>query len=246
MVVNKQLKFAICDDLQQEREKICTMVNTYIYIHHYIATIDEFSSGEELLSADYTVYDLIILDIFMGDLNGIQTANELMNSKASAKVIFCSTSNEFAAESYEVNALRYLTKPVDKEKLFQTLDRYFHAYTAMKMLTYKCNRMEEHILLSDVLWIEADKHKCILHTIKGDIITTTTFAQFCEQLETMDFIKPIRYALVPLRMIVAVPTNELKLRDGTIIPIGRKLRQEVKDAYMDYKMKKLLWKGEIQ
>ena len=223
------------------------MLNKYIDIHNYVAKIDLFSSGEELLEADTSQYDLIILDIFMGEKTGIATAEELILRKANAKVIFCSTSNEFAAESYEVNALRYLTKPVAEDKFFKTLDRYFEAYTDIQTLTYKKDRLDESILLSEILWIEANRHKCILHTITGDdIITTTSFAQFWEKLQEYDFIKPIRYAIVPMRMIATIPSNELKLCDGTVIAIGREQRQAVKDAYMDYKMKMLLKKrGDI-
>ncbi len=242
----KQLRCAVCDDLQNERDILFSLLNTYMDTHGYVAAIDLFSSGEELLAADTSVYDLIILDIFMGEKTGIATAEELMQRKENAKIIFCSTSNEFAAESYEVNALRYLTKPVAEDKFFKTLDRYFEAYTAMRTLTYKKDRLDESILISEILWIEADRHKCILHTASGeDIVTTTSFAQFWEQLKDYDFIKPIRYAIVPLRMIAAIPTNELKLRDGTVISIGRDQRQVVKDAYMNYKMKTLLKRSEV-
>ena len=151
----------------------------------------------------------------------------------------------FAAESYEVNALRYLTKPIVEEKFFRTLDRYFEAYTAIQTLVYKKDRLDESILLSEILWVEADRHKCILHTTMGEkISTTTSFAQIWEQLQEYDFIKPIRYAIVPMRMIAAIPSSELKLRDGTIIAIGRTQRQMVKDAYMEYKMKMMLKRGE--
>ena len=66
-----------------------------------------------------------------------------------------------------------------------------------------------------------------------------------EQLKEYDFIKPIRYAIVPMQMIAAIPTNELTLRDGTVIAIGREQRKAVKDAYMDYKMKQLLKRSEL-
>ncbi len=239
------IKIAVCDDLQSERNNIISILYKYMDIHEYDFAIDEFESGEDLLSADVAVYDLIILDIFMDKLNGIDTAKELIKRKTNVKIIFCSTSNEFAAESYEVDAIRYLTKPLSEEKLFFTLNRYFQAYTAMQMITYKSNRIDEHILISDIKWIEASGHKCIIHTTNGDIVTTTTLSQFYEQLKEADFIKPIRYALVPLRMISGVPASKLRLFDGTEISIGRDLKQDVKDSYMNYKMKKLLMKGEI-
>lgn len=133
----KQLRCTICDDQQKEQDIIFVLLNKYMDMHGHVAKIDQFSSGEELLATDTSVYDLIILDIFMGEKTGIATAEELMARKANAKIVFCSTSNEFAAESYEVNALRYLTKPIAEDKFFKTLDRYFEAYTAMQTLTYK-------------------------------------------------------------------------------------------------------------
>lgn len=245
MQISQHVQIALCDDSKIERDIIHTLLSEYLDRHGYLANIEEFESGEELLAADVFRHELIILDIYMDELNGISTARELMKRNPGAKVIFCSTSNEFAAESYDVDALRYLTKPVSREKLFLTLDRYFGAYTAMKRLAFMHNRVEESMLLSDVQWIEADKHKCVIHSAHGDVVTTTTFSQFCDQLKDADFIKPIRYALVPLGMVAAVPANDLKLMDGTVIPISRELRQNIKDTYMAYKMKLLLKKGEM-
>lgn len=132
-----------------------------------------------------------------------------------------------------------------KKSCFLHLTDIFKHIQQCKCLHIKSNRIEEHILISDVIWIEASGHKCIIHTTNGNIVTNTTLSQFYDQLKDLDFIKPIRYALVPLRMVSGVPTNKLKLFDGTEISIGRDLKQYVKDLYMDYKMKKLLMKGEI-
>ena len=113
------------------------------------------------------------------------------------------------------------------------------------MLTFKQNRIDESIYLSDVLWIEAGDHKSIIHTKNGDITTSTIFKQFQMELEDADFIKPIRFALVSLEAIAVLPTDEIKLIDGTRIGISRDMRKEVRRAYTDYKMKKLLKKGGI-
>lgn len=75
------IKIAVCDDLQAERNNILSMLHKYMDIHEYVFTIDEFVSGEDLLSADVNAYDLIILDIFMDKLNGIDTAKELLKQK---------------------------------------------------------------------------------------------------------------------------------------------------------------------
>ena len=245
MIKDTTIKIAICDDLVEERIKIITYLQKYVDIRGYFITIDEYENGEELLASNVNKYNLIILDIFMNELNGIEVAREIMTRSNHTSVIFCSTSNEFAEESYDVNAFRYLTKPVDEERFYQTLDKFFNTQTSLRMISFKQNRMDESIYLAEVLWIEAGDHKSIIHTRSGDITTTTIFKQFCAELEDADFIKPIRFALVSLDAIEGIPGEDIKLIDGTIIGVSRDMRKEVKRAYTDYKMKKLLKKGGV-
>ena len=245
MSVNYQLRIAVCDDMPSDRRVLIGMINKYLDLRDYLVEMNEYTSGEELLSSGLS-YDLVFLDIYMGELNGIQTAERLNQRCPGVQIILCSTSNEFGAESYDVSAFRYLIKPLSEEKLFATLDRYFHAHTSMRMLTYKQNRISESVYLSDVLWIEADNHSSIIHTNNGNIESTTSLAQFWEELKELDFIKPIRYALVALSAVATPPGDEIKLKDGTAIPVSRKMKPAVKQVYMDYKMKLLLQKGGLR
>lgn len=238
--MRKKLSIAICDDSAADRQLISSYVNNYLDRQGYVAELVEYDSGEALLHTGPAAYDLLILDIYMIGINGIDAAKRLVETAPDTQIIFCSSSNEFAAESYDVAALRYLTKPLSEAKLHQTLDHFFTAYTAMRTLEYRANRMSEHILLSNVCWIEADDHKCMIHTRQGDISTTTTLTQFSQQLADADFVKPIRYALVSLAAVATVPTDVFTLDDGTTIPISRELRQEMKKAFSAYKTRSLL------
>lgn len=241
--LNYKMKMAICDDDPEDAKFLRGLVERYLDQHHYHIRLDEYPSGEAFLSSSVTDYPLVILDIFMGDLNGIETAKEILQRHPGVQIIFCSSSNAYAAESYDVSALRYLTKPVEEEKLFRTLDRFFHLHTSMRTLTYKRSRMEEHIYLSEVLWIEADGHNCIIHTKTGTITTSTSISQFAEQLADSDFVKPIRYALVSMKAIAAIPTDVLTLTDGAQIPVSREKRADMKKAFSDFKMRALMHSG---
>lgn len=241
--INYRMKIAICDDDPKDRHTMLRLVSEYLDMHHYHVKIDEYHTGEAFLAADFSSYDMVILDIFMDQLNGIETAKRIMQSKPDMQIIFCSSSNAYASESYDVSALRYLTKPVEQAKLFHTLDRFFHVYTSLRTLTYKQDRMDEHVYLTDILWIEADGHRCIIHTRRGDISTRTTLTQCAEQLEGTDFVKPIRYALVSLQAVAAIPTDVMTLTDGSTVPISRDQRAAMKKAFSDFKMRKLLQRG---
>lgn len=244
--IHYKMRIALCDDSDLERQILRKMLEKYLDEHHLNAQIDEFTSGEALLKADVTSYNLFVLDVIMDKLDGIETAKQLNQLHPHCQIIFCSSSKEYAADSYDVAALRYMVKPIGEDKLFLTLDRYFHAYAAMRTLVYKQNRMDEHVYISDILWIEAGDHKCIIHTKQGDITTRTSFANLCEQLDGADFVKPIRYAVVSLAEVAAIPTDVFTLRDGSTVPIVKELRASMKKAYSHYKMQALLRKGGIQ
>ena len=245
MISNKIIKIAVCDDIIEERQKINKLLLEYADKNNHLIEVDEYISGEELIKSDLSNYNLIILDIFMDEINGIETARIIMDNRGKIPVIFCSTSNEFAQESYDVEALRYLTKPIDKEKFYQTLDKFFNYQLTLKMITFKQNRMDESIYLRDILWIEAGDHKSIIHTRNENITTSTIFKQFQEELKDEEFIKPIRYALVSLEAIASIPGDSIKLIDGTIVGVSRDMRKIVKKEYTEYKMKKLLKKGGV-
>lgn len=245
MPINYQMKIAICDDDEKDRGLMHSLVSEYLDLHNYHVRIDEYSSGEAFLACDVSMYNLVFLDIFMGELNGIETAKKLAQENPETHIVFCSTSNAYAAESYDVSALRYFIKPIRREKLFETLDRFFHVHTSLRTLTFKQNRMDESVFVADVQWVEADGHYSILHTRKGDITTRTSFSKVCEQLSDADFVKPIRYALVSLQFVASIPSDMFTLLDGTKIPISRDQRAAMKKAFSDYKMRSLLQRGGV-
>lgn len=232
--MKENIQIALCDDSDIERRIIRFLLDKYIEERGYSVQIEEFSSGDELLNGAVTDYDLIVLDIFMNGLNGIDTAKELLNRHPGGKVIFCSASNEFAEESYDVEALRYLVKPIDREKLFQTLDRFFQSFTTIQVLEYKYQRSIRRMLLQDVMWIEAAGRHAVIHTKTERIETNTTLAEFAERLLGTGFVKPIRYALVRLQAVAEVTNDALVLKDGTEIAISREKRKEIQEAFMHF------------
>lgn len=64
-------------------------------------------------------------------------------------------------------------------------------------------------------------------------------------MKDADFVRPIRYALVSLAAVATIPSDVLTLTDGSTVPISRDQRAEIKQAFMDYKMRILLRKGGI-
>lgn len=232
--MNQEIKIAVCDDLAEDRENITRLLSEYTDKNTLYVKIEEFSSGEAFLSSDTSVYSLVFMDIFMSGMNGMETAKKLISRNSRVQIVFGSTSTEFAAEAFDIEALHYMVKPVRKEKLFHILDRFFDSVYSLRTVNVKVGRLEESIYISDILYAEADGKRAKIHTKKGVIDASMSMADLEKVLPANEFCRPIRWALVSMREIVAMPTDILKLSDKTEIPISRLKRKEIQDAFANY------------
>lgn len=232
--MNQEIRIAVCDDLAEDRENITRLLSEYTDKNNLYVKIEEFSSGEAFLSSDTSVYSLVFMDIFMSGMNGMETAKKLISRNSRVQIVFGSTSTEFAAEAFDIEALHYMVKPVRKEKLFHILDRFFDSVYSLRTVNVKVGRLEESIYISDILYAEADGKRAKIHTKKGVIDASMSMADLEEVLPANEFCRPIRWTLVSMREIVAMPTDILKLSDKTEIPISRLKRKEIQDAFANY------------
>lgn len=238
MLTNNTLKIAVCDSGEADRAQISDIVADYLDRKDYNVRLLEFSSADELLAGDVSQLSLVIMEtLFPDGIDGIEAAKQLMLRNPRVRVVFCSATDKYAVESYDVSALHYFLKPLSCGRLEKVLDRFFMVHTMLRTLSYNRNRINESIYLADILWIEADKHHSIIHTRKGDIETSTRFSHLCSQLDGTDFVKPIRYAMVPLGCVALIPTDVFTLIDGTTVRISRSLRAEMRQRFEEYKMR---------
>ena len=119
------MKIAICDDNAQELIRISSLIDNYRLEKNMLLTYKTFQSAAELVStleSGDADYDVLLLDILMPGLSGLQAAYEIREFDGVTKIIFLTSSPEFAVESYQVKAYNYILKPVSKEKLYTVLD----------------------------------------------------------------------------------------------------------------------------
>ena len=114
------MRVAICDD--EKTQLSITKASLEDAYKSLDLVVDTYTSGVKLLNAIEGIhYDLVILDIEMPELNGIDTAKHLRKIEEKTAIVFLTSHMEYALEGYEVNALRYLTKPVNTEKLLEII-----------------------------------------------------------------------------------------------------------------------------
>lgn len=116
---------AVCDDREEDAEYIAGLVTKWAERNRSFVKLECFPSAEAFLFcyAEDKTWDMLLLDVEMGQMNGVELARSLRRENALMQIIFVTGYSDYISEGYDVSALHYLMKPVREEKLFQVLDR---------------------------------------------------------------------------------------------------------------------------
>lgn len=236
------LKIAVCDDDNAELSHITALLERYQAQKHIAARIDLFHSAMELMDALRSAnYQLLLLDILMPGFTGIQAARELRTFDSETKIIFLTSSPEFAVESYRVDAFYYLLKPIRQGELFPVLDR----------LLQRLRRAEDTLLLtmpsglvrlpySGIEVLEVNSKRLLFYLTDGSVREIPgTLTQYEPQLLGHGgFVKVHRSYLVNMDYIRHFRSNELLTCSGRAVPVSRLLSAAVRKEYLDFLFQK--------
>ena len=130
----------IIDDRSADILHLRTLTGQWAAMRQITPEIISYSSAEEFLfhCGDHVTCDLILLDIEMPGIDGVTLAKTIRRTNKNVNIVFITGYSDYISEGYEVSALHYLVKPVDREKFIRTLDRaYENALRYMQYLTLK-------------------------------------------------------------------------------------------------------------
>ncbi len=226
------MRIAVCDDLKIERQKVKEALDSVMKNY----TVTEFDDGNELLKSHALIpFDLIILDIIMPKINGIDTAAELRKTDAKTPIVFLSDSEEFGVQSYRVLAYDYLLKPIDINLLKSCLKRLFSAQKKKSYVTLMYRGTETKVLLSNIQCIESNLRKVIFTlTENREIEVVGKLADYEEYLCVRGFCRCHKSYLVNIAHIDSIDNDTFYLTGGKAIKISRTYLQSAKKAYFEY------------
>lgn len=165
-----EIKISICDDEHQQTEYTKMLVSKWAEENNIKINIEMFESAESFKSAwnENKTFDILLLDIQMGGQNGVDLAKDLRGTDENLIIVFITAITDFISDGYEVSALHYLVKPINENKLFETLGKAYKNLTqSKKYLIVNSNGKDCRILFDNILYIEAFKHYVIIATADG-------------------------------------------------------------------------------
>ncbi len=235
------MKIALVDDDYIQRTKIADMLAQILLEKGYLyCTIDEFSSGEDFLrSYKQSLYDVVILDVFMDQMTGIEIARRIRGTDREIRLVFCTSSNEFAAESYEVNAQYYLCKPVTLESLSRMLGRLNpENIEQSRVLTLPDGYP---VILRKILYTDYHNHVVTFYLKSKEIHRMRSSQSEAEQLllSYPYFFSPIKGIILNFYETVKLTEDLFVMSDGKTIPVARRKLKEAQNAYTRFRFDKM-------
>lgn len=176
---------------------------------------------------DMAGLDMLLLDIEMGAMNGVELAKKLRQTDAFVQLVFITGFPDFIAEGYEVDALHYLMKPVVPEKLAAVLDKAAsNLAKAEKRLCVTYDRKTDFISLSRIFYVEAQRQYVLIHTADGDYRMKNSLAETKRALDEY-FFQCQRSFLVNLRYVARIKSDCVVLTNGENVPVSRGMAEKI-------------------
>lgn len=215
-------KIAICDDCDADRQYVLRMVRHWAGAAGHTASVDCFSSAERFLFhyAGEPNYDILLLDIEMGDMDGVTLAKRLRKTNDTLQIIFITGYSDYISEGYEVAALHFLVKPVKEEKLHAVLHRAAEKLTKNeKVLTFEAAGEMVRLPIYQIRYADVQGNYVTIHG-QTDVTIKMSLGELERQLDDR-FYRAGRSVIVNLTQISRVTKTEIRLSDGTALLLPR-------------------------
>ncbi|CEJ73526.1 two-component response regulator VirR-like [[Clostridium] sordellii] len=229
------IRIGICEDEKEIQDLIETYLHSILKSINIDYEIKKYNLGEELLESNLKEIDILLLDIQMGQINGMDTARKIRKVDNKMEIIFITSLIDYVQEGYEVRAYRYLLKPIEEEELKK------HVLTCIKEIENKNsyilikNKSNNYkICLEEIKYIEVQKKNMIIHTINKDFDVIYSLEKIEKDLKLDKFVRCHKSFLVNLSYVENIKLNTAILESGEEVPVSRYRYKEVKEKFLKF------------
>ncbi len=235
------MRIALLDDEDIYLNQLSTSISEQLKVLGIEAKqFDKFHSADEFFASwQPDKYNVIFLDIYVDQDNGVDVARKIRETDPNVALVFCTTSNEFAAQSYEVDARYYLQKPITDEKVQSMLKRVNFV------------RLQKNQVI-----VLPDGYRCLLHKIQYTNYINHNITYYIDGAEPHsvymshasaeelllpheEFYTINKGNIVNFAMVSSIAKNECVMKSGEILPVSRRRFKEVQEAYASYQFKQM-------
>ena len=232
------LHIAVCDDESPVRESIVKALARYDKENSIDMEITEFASADSLLTSYPQNVDLILLDIYMPGMDGMDAAKAIREFDPDVCIIFITTMYQRAIEGYKVRAFGFIRKPVSYEEfsheLGDAIRNIERAREKEHYITVKSSGRSYRIPVSRISFCEVRGHYVSL-CVDGEVKEyRCPIRELEEQLGGYGFFRCHASYLVAADAIQEIRQADILLKDGNIVPISQRRRKAFLNSLSEY------------
>ena len=228
-------KIAVCDDDPAQVQYLSAKLELWARQRDNMLRTASFYSAESFLFqyAEEKDFDILLLDIEMGNMNGVELAKKVRLENKEVQIIFVTGYMEYISAGYDVEALHYLLKPVTEEKFFAVLDRACeHLKNNDQCILLHSGSETIRIPLYEIRCLEVQKNYVTIHG-NEDYTVKKTLRELEGSLDE-SFVRTGRSCLVNLHYIKKITKTDVYLKDGSVLPLSRGLYDTINQAMIRY------------
>ena len=237
------MKIAICDDNMQ-------YVNTFEDHLNALGSqkpeCDVYFGGEELLTAYQNKtadYDAIFLDMEMGELDGIETANRIREIDVHVLIVFVTSHTKYMQRSFECMPFRFLMKPINQTMLKKVLGEIrIKLQSEPETFIFLENKKRTRVYCSDIIFFESNLHHILIYMKDGSVYKMRkTMAELMETVPQSTFVMVHRAFVINLNHVFQIAEADVIMHHcDQPIPVSRTYRKALQEAFLDFKERKYL------
>ena len=234
-------RIALCDDEQTELAKTQKMLSNYRKLHPELDfDIGTFENAGQLLIKIQDGYlpDLILMDIYMEGMTGIEAARKLREMENKSRVIFLTTSERHALEAFRVEAVQYLVKPVSETELFPLLDRQLEIIynEKQKYVALEVDGRSFRVMVSEIIYCESQGKFQHLHLADGTKLSVRMTMVRLEDLfrPYEEIVRVGKWYIINMDHVEGLDSRSVQMFGGHTLYLPRGAYQSIRKQYITY------------
>ena len=228
---------AVCDDNSYDLSTMTAYLSE-LRPSGINAEVTTYSSGAELAAAykKGRRFHCIILDMLMTPLDGISTAKEIRKYDVHVPILIVTSTVQYALEGYQVDAWRYLVKPVDKQVFIKEIAGIYRELSLEKPNYFIVSNSSgvHQVRYTDIMYFESNMHMIRLRTLDSEHTFRGSISDIEQRMEPHRFLRVHKSFVVNLGRIKSIYKNSLLMQNGDEVPLSKHRSARLYEAMLDF------------